>query len=67
MKSTDVLRTPMVPSGQAARVVGVSVDALETLAKRGILEPERSPAGRLLYRPADVEKACAHFAAKSRP
>jgi len=63
---SDITRKPSITSGQAARMVGVSTDCLENLARKGVLEPERTPTGRYLYRPTDVDKAIAHFAQRRR-
>lgn len=64
MNELDINKEPCIPSGQATRMVGVSADALTTLANAGLLEPARSTSGRWLFRPLDITKARAHFAAK---
>jgi DNA-binding transcriptional MerR regulator len=62
----DIKTEPCIPTGQATRMVGVSGDALEALTENGVLEPARTPSGRVLYRPVDIEKAREHFAKKAR-
>lgn len=61
MKSNPSLM-PCVTSGQLARMVGVSIDALHTLVATGVIEPTRTPTGRVLYRPVDIVAAQEHFA-----
>lgn len=42
--------------GQAAKIVGVSVDTLKRYEQRGLIKSERTPTGHRRFLRSDVEK-----------
>lgn len=64
--SFDPFETPCVTRGRAAAITGVSVDAVEAAAARGLIRPQRTAAGQWLLTIADVQRLVDSFAHRRR-
>lgn len=56
-------RTELVPIGEAARILGVSVDTLRRWESKGIIAATRTPLGQRRFATSEIERVAAGDAA----